>query len=491
MEKIDVNYLSRMARDEERPMENRDQKTQFVEALAETFQSETFREGELISGEIVAVSGEVALVAVGGKTEAVMDRSELGELRPGDHLEAVVVATAPELRVSHRLAIERREREALKGAFTNKIPVQGKVTGRNKGGYDVSIAGIRAFCPYSQMELGYPKNLDAYLGKNFLFLIMEMAEDLSTMVVSRAAVLQEERNQAKQRAWEKIQVGAVIEGSVKSIRDFGVFVDLGGVDGMIHVSELSHKQPVKPSQVVKVGDKLTVKVIEADREKERIALSLKALQPDPWDQVLQRYQVGGTFTGRVARQTEFGVFVELPEGVDGLLHVAQLPPGMTLGDPALEVGKEITGFIREVDGERRRIALSLRPVATTDPWADAAERYPEGTLVEGTVLRIAPFGVFVELEPGLEALIPASESDVAKGKSLAETFIPGNRVAAVVLSVDPSQRRLSLSVKKAKEKKAAKEFRRWAEDRKVNSEPQVTAFGLALLKALKERKVSR
>lgn len=466
-----------------------EQKASFMEALAESFSSEDLQVGQLVSGQIVAVSGDVALIAVGGKTEALMDRAELGELRPGDNLEAIVVATGPELKVSHRLAIERREREALKGAFANRIPVQGKVTGRNKGGYDVSIAGIRAFCPYSQIELGYPKNVDAYLGKNFMFLITEMAEDLSTMVVSRAAVLLEEKEEAKRQAWEKIQVGAVLEGTVKTIRDFGVFVDLGGVDGMIHLTELSHKQPVKPSQVVKVGEKIKVKVIEADREKERIALSLKALQPDPWEQVAGRYHVGGEFNGRVARKTEFGVFVELPEGVDGLLHVTQLPPGMSLDDPSLTVGQEIKGFVREVDVERRRIGLSLRPVATSDPWADARERYPEGTLVEGTVDRIAPFGVFVELEPGLEALIPASESDVPKGKSLAETFLPGTRVAAVVLSVDSSQRRLSLSVKKAKEKKASKEFRQWAEEKKAKPEPQVTAFGMALLKALKAREV--
>ncbi len=463
------------------------QQASFVEALAESFASEELREGQLVSGTIVAVSGDVALVAVGGKTEALMDRTELGELRPGDNLEAVVVSVSPELRVSHRLAIERREREALKGAFQNRIPVQGKVTGRNKGGYDVSIAGLRAFCPYSQMELGYPKNVDAYLGKIFAFLITEIADDLSSLVVSRAAVLLEEKEEAKRQAWERIQVGAELEGTVRRIRDFGVFVDLGGVDGMIHLSELSHKQPVRPTEVVKVGHKVRVKVLEADREKERIALSLKALQPNPWDTVAQRYQVGGPFTGKVVRKTEFGAFVELPEGVDGLLHVSQLPPGMKLDDPALEIGQEIQGYVRELEPERQRIGLSLRPVATSDPWRDAQERYPEGTLVEAMVERVAPFGVFVELEPGLDALIPASESDVPKGQSLEAHFAPGARVAAVVLSVDTEHKRLSLSVKKAKEKKAAKEFRRWAETQRPKAEPQVTAFGLALLKALQEK----
>lgn len=467
--------------------DHQEQKGSFLEALAESFSSEELQVGQLVSGQIVAVSGDVALIAVGGKTEALMDRTELGELRPGDNLEAVVVATTPELKVSHRLAIERREREALRGAFANRIPVQGKVTGRNKGGYDVSIAGLRAFCPYSQIELGYPKNVDAYLGKNFMFLITEMAEDLSHMVVSRAAVLQEEREEAKRQAWEKITVGAELEGTVKTIRDFGVFVDLGGVDGMIHITELSHKQPIKPSQVVKVGERIRVKVIEADREKERIALSLKALQPDPWTDVLKNYAVGAPFTGKVARKTEFGAFVELPEGVDGLLHVSQLPAGMSLQDPSLEVGQEVRGFIRELDAERRRIALSLRPVVTSDPWLDAEQRYPVGTLVEGVVERVAPFGVFVELEPGLLALLPASEADLPKGTSLEQQFAPGNRLSAAVLSVDPSHKRLSLSLKKAKEKKAAKEFRRWVEESKPKEPPQVTAFGMALLKALKER----
>jgi small subunit ribosomal protein S1 len=468
-------------------MTQQEQQASFVEALAESFASDTLQEGQLVSGTIVAVSGDVALIAVGGKTEAIMDRAELGELRPGDNLEAVVVSLSPELKVSHRLAIERREREALKGAFQNRIPVQGKVTGRNKGGYDVSIAGLRAFCPYSQIELGYPKNVDAYLGKTFAFLITELAEDLSSLVVSRAAVLLEEKEEAKRQAWAKIEVGQELEGTVKRIRDFGVFVDLGGVDGLIHLSELSHKQPVRPTEVVKVGQKVRVKVLEADREKERIALSLKALQPNPWEAVGQKYQVGGPFTGKVVRKAEFGVFVELPEGVDGLLHVSQLPPGMQLEDPALEVGKELSGFVRELDVQRQRIALSLRPVATTDPWLDAKERYPEGTLVEGVVERVAPFGVFVELEPGLSALIPASESDIPKGQSLEGHFAPGSRVTAAVLSVDPEHKRLSLSLKKAKEKKAAKEFRRWAQERQAKAEPPVTAFGLALLKALQEK----
>lgn len=471
--------------------ENQQQHASFVEALAESFASEQLQEGQLVSGTIVAVSGDVALLAVGGKTEAIMDRAELGELRPGDNLEAVVVALSPELRISHKLAIERREREALKGAFANRIPVQGKVTGRNKGGYDVSIAGLRAFCPYSQIELGYPKNVDAYLGKSFAFLITELADDLSSMVVSRAAVLLEEKEEAKRKAWEKIQPGAELEGTVKRIREFGVFVDLGGVDGMIHLSELSHKQPVRPTEVVKVGQKVRVKVLEADREAERIALSLKALQPNPWDAVASNYRVGSEFSGKIVRKTEFGAFVELPEGVDGLLHVSQLLPGMKLDDPALEVGNEVRGFVRELDLERQRIGLSLRPVATSDPWVDARERYPEGTLVEGTVERVAPFGVFVELEPGLEALIPASESDVPKGQSLEQHFVPGSRVTAVVLSVDPQHHRLSLSLKKAKEKKAAKEFRRWAEEQKPKGEPQVTAFGMALLKALQEKQPRR
>ena len=456
----------------------------FAEALAETFMQDELEIGQLVSGEIMAVVGDIALISVGGKTEAVMDRTELGELRPGDGLDAVVIALSPELRVSHRQAIERREREALRGAYSNGVPVEGKVAGRNKGGYDISIVGLRAFCPLSQIDLAFPRNVDAYLGKSYLFRITELAEDLSSMVVSRALVLKEEREHRANQAWANITPGAELEGTVKSVRDFGVFVDLGGVDGMVHATELTHRFGARPTQVVKVGEKVRVKVLEADREKERIALSMKALEPDPWADVPTRFPAGTEFEGKVARKTEFGVFVELAPGIDGLIHVSQLPPGMTLTDGQLSTGNTVRGWIKECDLERRRISLSLRELAIGDPWADAVSRFPVGTLTEGVVERTAAFGVFVELEPGLTGLIPASESDLPKGADLASALAPGTKVAAAVLSVDPQRKRISLSIKKARETKATKEFRRWAEEKQAPRKIELTAFGAALQRAL-------
>jgi small subunit ribosomal protein S1 len=438
---------------------NPDAGQSFEEALAESFQHEEIQLGQLVTGYIMAVTGDVALISVGGKTEALMPRTELGELRPGDGLDAVVTAVSPELRVSHQQAIERREREALRGAYENAIPVEGKVTGRN---------------------------VDSFLGKSFRFLITEIAEDLSTLVVSRTQVLKEEREQAMNAAWEHIVPEAVLEGEVKSIRDFGVFVDLGGVDGMVHVTELSHRAGVRPSQVVNVGQQVQVKVLEADRAKNRISLSIKALEVDPWAEVLLRYSPGAPFEGTVARKTDFGLFVEILPGVDGLVHLSQLPPGKSLSDEELAPGAGVTGWVKEVDAERRRLSLNLREMATGDPWADAAERYPTGGMVEGVVERVANFGVFVELEPGLTALVPASESDVAKGGDLTANFLPGSRITASVLTVDAARKRISLSLKKAKENKASREFRRWSEDRKAEREPEVTAFGAALMKAMQK-----
>lgn len=465
---------------------NNDAGQSFEEALAESFQHEEIQVGQLVTGYIMAVTGDVALVSVGGKTEALMPRTELGELRPGDGLDAVVTAVSPEFRISHHQAIERREREALRGAYENAIPVEAKVTGRNKGGYDVSVAGIRAFCPMSQIDLGFPRNVDSFLGKNFRFLITEMAEDLSTLVVSRTQVLKEEREQAMAAAWERIVPEAVLEGEIKSIRDFGVFVDLGGVDGMVHVSELSHRAGVRPSQVVSVGQQVQVKVLEADRAKNRISLSIKALEVDPWAAVVLEFSPGASFEGTVARKTDFGLFVEVLPGVDGLVHLSQLPPGKTLSDEELAPGAAVTGWVKEVDAERRRLSLTLREMATGDPWADAAERYPTGSMVEGVVERVANFGVFVELEPGLTALVPASESDVPKGGDLTAGFPPGSRITASVLTVDAARKRISLSLKKARESKASREFRRWSEDRRAEREPEVTAFGTALMKALQK-----
>jgi small subunit ribosomal protein S1 len=460
----------------------------FAEALAASFQQEELEVGQLVTGVIMAVHGDVALIAVGGKSEAVMDRTEVGDLRPGDGLDAVIIALSPELRVSHRLAIERREREALRGASDNGVPVEGKVTGRNKGGYDVSVAGIRAFCPMSQIDLGFPRNVDAYLGKVFLFRITELSDDLSTMVVSRAQVLKEEREHAASEAWARIVPGAEIEGTVKSIRDFGVFVDLGGIDGMVHISELSHRIGVRPTQVVKVGDTVRARVLEADRAKNRISLSIKVLEPDPWAEVTARFPAGAQFEGTVARVTEFGLFVELMPGVDGLIHVSQLPPGMKLEDESFKPGAPVRGWVRECDLERRRLSLTLREVATSNPWEDALTRYPADTIVDGMVERTANFGVFVQLEPGLTGLIPASETDLPRGTDLASSFTPGSRVSVTVLSVDPERKRISLSVKKAKEGKAVKEFRRWADERKAERKPEVTAFGAALMRALEGKK---
>jgi small subunit ribosomal protein S1 len=459
-------------------------KQSFAEALAETFRYEEFQVGELVTGYVMVVHGDIALISVGGKTEAMMDRAELGELRPGDGLDAVVVATSPELRVSHRQAIERREREALRGALANSVPVEGKVVGRNKGGYDVSIAGIRAFCPMSQIDMGFPRNVDAYLGKTYRFLITELADDLSTVVVSRTLVIKEEREQAASAAWQHIAAGAELEGTVKSVREFGVFVDLGGVDGMIHATELSHRFGVRPAQLVKVGERVRVKVLEADRAKGRIALSRKALEADPWADVPERFPAGAAFAGTVARTADFGLFVELLPGVDGLIHVSQLPPGMTVEQ--LAPGTPVQGWVRECDPARRRLSLTLREMATGDPWADAADRYPVGSVVEGVVEHTATFGVFVELEPGLVALIPGSESDLPKGRDLGSAFPPGTRVSATVLSVEPERKRISLSLKKAKESKAAKDFRRWKDERQPERKVEVTGFGAALMKALKQ-----
>ena len=460
----------------------------FAEALAETFQQDTLEVGQLVTGQVMAIVGDIALIAIGGKSEAVMDRAEVGELAPGDGLDAIVVSLSPEIRVSHRLAVERRDREALRGAFANHVPVEGKVTGRNKGGYDVTIAGMRAFCPLSQIEFGFPKNLDAFLSKSYLFHITELADDLSAMVVSRTQVLKEEREHAANEAWGRIAQGMEIEGTVKSVRDFGVFVDLGGVDGMVHVSELSHRASAHPAQIVKVGDTVRVKVLEANREKGRIALSMKALEPDPWTEVPERFPPGAVFEGTVARKADFGVFVELLPGVDGLIHVSQLVPGMKLDDDTLKPGTPVRGWVRECDPVRRRLSLSLREVATSDPWLEAVERYPVGTIVEGVVERTAKFGVFVQLEAGLTALIPASETDSPKGADLAARFPSGGKVTATVLSVEPERKRLSLSVKQAKEGKSAKEFRHWADERKqVERKPELTAFGAALQKALKTK----
>lgn len=456
---------------------------EFELALRESLDARNIKVGEVIEGTIVAIHGDVALIDVSGKSEAVLDRVELDELGTGDPVEVVVVSIGEEIRVSRRMAIEAKLKEKLIEAVASGEPVEGKVAGRRKGGFDITIAGIRGFCPISQISDVRSDDVDQHLGESYLFKVLEYDFEAGRMVVSRAAHLRKEKERLSAEAWERLEAGAEIEGRVRSLTDFGAFVDLGGVDGLVHVTEIAYQRISHPRDVLQVDQEVRVKILDLDRTKDRISLSIKALQSDPWESVGEKFPARGPFEGTVVRKTDFGTFIELEPGLDGLLHVSQLPPGMEKDAAELQVGETVRGWVREVDSGNRRIGLTLRQVPDRDPWERIEMRYQEGQTIEGTVENGADFGVFVALEPGLTGLIPISELGIEKDADPRGVFSPGEKIQIKLMSLDPGRRRISLSVTALEKDRERKEYSEHM-DTVSDAAPAVTGFGAQLAAAL-------
>ncbi len=449
-------------------------------------------EGETVLGVIAGITPDIVLVSLGGKTEALMEKAELEGLKVGDRVEAVVVKAGPDVRLSRRLALGQRTRAELRAAASARIPVQGKVSSRNKGGFEVILggsSGLRAFCPVSQIDIGRheEEELKAHLGQSYDFRILEYTEDGRRIVVSRAALLREEQEAHAAEAREKVVPGAVLHGKIRSITDFGAFVDLGGIDGLVHVTEISRRRIAHTKDALTVGQEVDVKVLRIEQDGKRISLSMRELEADPWEGITSHLAPGAPFSGKVARHADFGLFVEIEPGVDGLVHVSQLPPGLTLKDAAVAVGETVTGWVKEIDLGHHRISLTLREVATADPWEGIEARFGEGTLASGEVENVAAFGVFVHLAPGLTGLIPNSETGLPHGTPATKSFSPGQKVEVKIIGLDTKRRRISLSVAGAKADADRVDLKRYREDsakREKEKAPAVTNFGASLLAAL-------
>ncbi|MBK5260775.1 MAG: S1 RNA-binding domain-containing protein [Thermoanaerobaculia bacterium] len=457
----------------------------FAEAFEASLNFKTPAQGDLLRGQIVSISGDDAFVSYGGPSEAVMATAELEGLEVGDSVEATVVRTAPDIRISRKMMKGKASLDQLRGMYENRLPVQGKVTGRNKGGFDVSVAGLRAFCPLSQIALGKIENPDAFLNETLDFRVTELSEDGRRIVVSRAALIKEESAARAVETRKAIVPGAELTGRVKTITPFGAFVDLGGIDGLLHVSEMSRRRVTDPKDAVSVGQEVRVKVIKVDNDGKRISLSMKDQEPDPWSDVADRYPVGSQFSGKIVRSTDFGYFVEVEPGLDGLVHLSQLPLGVKQGDDSVGIGSAVTGWVREVDPSKKRLSLSLREVAVNDPWETAAQKYAAGRVIEVTVDHGAGPGIFVQLEPGLTGLIPNSEIIVPPGADPTKAHQAGEKLLVRVMSVDPSRKRISLSAEAAKAAAEREEYVKFVDDQKVDEGE--SAMAMAFRKAMEKK----
>lgn len=446
-----------------------DRDEDFATMFEASTQAKRVDRGDTIEGTIVAIGEDVAFVDVGGKGEATIDLEELRnaegglEVAVGDRVQAVVVSTGGGIKLSRRLARGAATDRQLEDAFHTGLPVEGRIEHAVKGGYEVRIGRHRAFCPFSQ--IGAPGTDPATQeGQVYQFRIIEYGEAGRNLVVSRRALIEEEQRAQAEEVKRSIVPGAVLTGRVVSVRDFGAFVDLGGgVQGLLHVSEMSWSRVSGPTEVVKVGDEVSVKVLRVDAEAGRISLGLKQLSPDPWSKVGETYEVGQVRVGRVTRVAEFGAFVEFEPGVEGLAHQSTFAPTGQPGGWSTSVTPGMSGAfeILSIDLEKKRIGVALVLKGSTEGAAASSGDIAPGARLIGKVERHERFGVFVFLAPGRTGLVPMSETGVANEADVRKAFPVGADVEVVVLEVDPGFRRIRLSAKAVQDAREADEVREY------------------------------
>jgi small subunit ribosomal protein S1 len=417
-------------------------------------------EGEIFDGHVIAVTDAGVIVDVGGKFEGLVPAQEF--LESGSPIEFGKGQTIEVERLhaqkdgyvllSHTRAHRRRVWERIEKAYKEHTTITGKVTERIKGGLVVEI-GVRSFLPASQIELRPVHDLDAWKDKEIKVRVLKLNRKRGNVVVSRRAILEEDQKSKRDTLMGSLAEGTVVTGKVKNVTDYGVFVDLGGMDGLLHVSDLVWGRVPHPSSIVKAGDDLEVQILKFDKDKQRISLGRKQLLPDPWATVPERFPVGTRVQGKVVGVTDYGAFVQIEPGVEGLVHVSEMSWSKRTKHPSkvVKAGDEVDVVVLEVKTDQRRISLGLKQTLA-DPWGAAAEKYPVGTIVTGRIRNLADFGAFVEIEEGMEGLIHISDvSWTERIKHPSEKFKKGDTVEAKVLKVDSENRRLSLGIKQLKD----------------------------------------
>jgi small subunit ribosomal protein S1 len=417
-------------------------------------------EGEIFDGHVIAVTDAGVIVDVGGKFEGLVPAQEFLdsgspiEFGKGQTIEVERLHAQKDgyVLLSHTRAHRRRVWERIEKAYREHATITGKVTERIKGGLVVEI-GVRSFLPASQIELRPVHDLDAWKDKDIEVRVLKLNRKRGNVVVSRRAILEEDQKSKRDTLMNSLSEGTVLTGKVKNVTDYGVFVDLGGMDGLLHVSDLVWGRVPHPSSIVKAGDDLEVQILKFDKDKQRISLGRKQLLPDPWATVPERFPVGTRVQGKVVGVTDYGAFVQIEPGVEGLVHVSEMSWSKRTKHPSkvVKAGDEVDVVVLEVKTDQRRISLGLKQTLA-DPWGAAAEKYPAGTIVNGRIRNLADFGAFVEIEEGMEGLIHISDmSWTERIKHPSEKFKKGDTVEAKVLKVDSENRRLSLGVKQLKD----------------------------------------
>ena len=414
-------------------------------------------EDNVFKGTVVKITPTHVVVDIGFKSEGLVPIAEAttseGQIKfqPGDEIEVMVQRGENEegaVLLSHERAQRVRVWEQIDKAYHSKTPIKGKIVERVKGGLSVDI-GVKAFMPGSQVDVHPVRNLDAQRGQEIDVRVIKLNKKRGNIVVSRKVLLEEENLARREKTLEQLQEGAILTGTVKNLTDYGAFVDLGGIDGLLHITDMSWGRLTHPRDLVHVGDQIQVKVLKFDREKLRVSLGFKQLTPDPWLDAAERYPIGARVKGRILSVTDYGAFVELEQGIEGLVHVSEMSWSKRMKHPSklVNVGQGIDCVVLNVNPTERRISLGLKQLEA-NPWEHLHERYPIGSTVEGRVRNLTDFGAFIEIEDGIDGLVHVSNLSWTKRvKHPSEVLKKGEKVKAVVLGIEPEQRRLSLGVK--------------------------------------------
>jgi small subunit ribosomal protein S1 len=435
----------------------------FATAL-ETFEQEqaqteaALNEEQIVTGTVLKVTAQYVVVDIGYKSEGVVQVAEFQDhegnvtVQRGDEIAVMREPGHTEegyIHLSHEKAQRLKAWDEIEKAFNDKASVKARVIDRIKGGLTVDILGARAFLPGSQVDLRPVRNLDGLKGHEIDVRIIKLNKKRGNIVASRKQLMEEDQSEKRTKTLEQLHEDAILTGSVKNLTDYGAFVDLGGIDGLLHITDMSWGRLTHPRDLVQVGDQIQVKVLKFDRDKQRVSLGFKQLTPDPWLDASERYPVGAHVSGRVISVTDYGAFIELEQGIEGLVHVSEMTWSKRMKHPSklVNVGDNVEAVVLNVNPTERRISLGLKQLES-NPWESLHEKFPVGAIVEGKVRNLTDFGAFIEIEDGIDGLVHVSNLSWTKRvKHPSEVLKKGDKVKAIVLAIEPDQRRLSLGVK--------------------------------------------
>ena len=445
----------------------RPEKEQTMEDFAtalETFEQEqaqteaALNEEQIVTGTVLKVTAQYVVVDIGYKSEGVVPVAEFTDhegnvsVKRGDEIAVMREPGHTEegyIHLSHEKAQRLHAWDEIEKAYNDKASVKARVIDRIKGGLTVDILGARAFLPGSQVDLRPVRNLDGLKGHEIDVRIIKLNKKRGNIVASRKQLLEEEQSEKRTKTLEQLHEDGILTGTVKNLTDYGAFVDLGGIDGLLHITDMSWGRLTHPRDLVQVGDQIQVKVLKFDREKQRVSLGFKQLTPDPWLDAAERYPIGAHVHGRVISVTDYGAFVELEQGIEGLVHVSEMTWSKRMKHPSklVNVGDQVEAVVLNVNPQERRISLGLKQLES-NPWESLHEKFPVGAVVEGKVRNLTDFGAFIEIEDGIDGLVHVSNLSWTKRvKHPSEVLKKGDKVKAIVLAIEPDQRRLSLGVK--------------------------------------------